>query len=155
MSASEIRFSRVIAAPVGSVWKVLTDLDNAESVLRGVQKIERLDATGYEIGTRWRETRVMFGKSATEEMWVSEIDQKKRTVVKASSNGADYSTVFTLTPAGDGTTLTMQFSAEAANLGTFSKIMMKLLGPLAMKATAKAIQRDLDDIGAAAVKLAG
>ncbi|WP_231137820.1 hypothetical protein [Rhodococcus opacus] len=37
---------------------------------------------------RRRETRVLFGKSSTEEMWVTEIDPEKRTVVKASSHGA-------------------------------------------------------------------
>ncbi|AOW93356.1 carbon monoxide dehydrogenase [Rhodococcus sp. WMMA185] len=155
MSASEIRLDRVIAAPVGSVWKVLTDLDNAEAVLSGVKKIERLDGTGYEVGTRWRETRVMFGKSATEDMWVAEVDPEKRTVVKATSDEADYSTVFTLEPTGDGTTLTMRFSAIAADPGALAKVMMKVLGPLAMRATTKAIRRDLDDIAAAAVKLAG
>lgn len=134
---------------------MLTDLDNAESVLSGVQKIERLDMTGYETGTRWRETRVMFGKSATEEMWVTEVEPEKRTVVEASSAGADYSTVFTLAPTGDGTTLTIQFSGKAVDPGIFSKIMMKVLGPLAMRATAKAMQRDLDDIATAAEELAG
>ena len=72
--------SRTIDAPVGAVWAVVTDLDNAESVLSGVEKLERLDSTKYEVGTRWRETRVLFGKSSTEEMWVTEIDPEKRTV---------------------------------------------------------------------------
>ena len=39
--------SRTIDAPVGAVWAVITDLDNAESVLSGVEKLERLDSTKY------------------------------------------------------------------------------------------------------------
>lgn len=63
-----IEVSRNIAAPPSAVWRVLTALDEAPTTLRGVKAVERLDGTGYEVGTRWRETRVMFGQSATEEM---------------------------------------------------------------------------------------
>ena len=55
-----IALSRSIAAPPSAVWRVLTDIDEAARTLSGVTGIERLDATGYEVGTRWRETRVMF-----------------------------------------------------------------------------------------------
>ncbi|MFC9550459.1 SRPBCC family protein [Rhodococcus sp. NPDC056960] len=152
MSASEIRVSRTIDAAASAVWYVLTDLDNAESVLSGVEKVERLDSTRYEVGTRWRETRVLFGKSSSEEMWVAEIDPEKRTVVKASSRGADYTTVFTLTPVGDSTTLTFHFSAEASGMGAFSRFLMKVFGSFALKATTKMIRQDLDDIATAAEK---
>ncbi|WP_231137821.1 hypothetical protein [Rhodococcus opacus] len=53
--------------------------------------------------------------------------------------------MFTLEPAGDGTTLTFHFSAEATGLGAVSKFMMKVFGSFALKATTKAIRRDLDD----------
>lgn len=57
----------------------------------------------------------MFGKEATEEMWVAEIDAPRRTVVKAHSSGTDYTTTFTLTAAGPGTDLTMAFSAAVGS----------------------------------------
>ncbi len=155
MSAPEVIATRTINAPASAVWQIITDLDNAESVLSGVRDVERLDATGYEVGTRWRETRTIFGKSATEEMWVAEVEPEKRTVVKASSTGADYSTVFTLTPAGYSTTLSVVFSAETGDLNAVMKVLMRVFGGLAMKATTKALQRDLDDIARAAEKLAG
>lgn len=155
MSMPEIRLTRTVAAPPAVVWEVITDLGNAVSTLSGLQSLERLDGTGYEVGTRWRETRVMFGKAATEEMWVTEVEPERRTVVAASSHGADYRSGFTLEPAGDGTELTITFSATVSNPSLLSKIMMKAFGALGAKASAKALQKDLDDIAAAAERRAG
>ncbi|MGW0023338.1 SRPBCC family protein [Rhodococcus sp. NPDC003383] len=145
-----IALSRSIAAPPSAVWRVLTDIDDAARTLSGVTGIERLDATGYEVGTRWRETRVMFGKSATEEMRVAEVEPERRTVVTAESGGTTYRTVFELAPRGDGTELSVEFSGATESPGLFTRIMMTVFGPLAMRATSKALQRDLDDIATAA-----
>lgn len=155
MSMPEIRLHRTIAAPPAVVWEVITDLDHAVSTLSGLQALERLDDTGYEVGTRWRETRVMFGKAATEEMWVTQVEPERRTVVAASSHGADYLSGFTLAPAGTGTELTMTFSATVSNPGLVSKLMVRAFGALGKKATAKALRQDLDDIAAAAERRAG
>ncbi|MGW5075187.1 SRPBCC family protein [Rhodococcus sp. NPDC004095] len=69
MPTNEIRLTRQVAATPERVWAVLTDLDAAEATLSGVTRVERVEGAGYDVGTRWRETRRMFGKEATEEMW--------------------------------------------------------------------------------------
>lgn len=145
-----IEVSRNIAAPPSAVWRVLTALDEAPTTLRGVKAVERLDGTGYEVGTRWRETRVMFGQSATEEMQVAEVDPERRTVVVSESRGARYRTVFDLTPSAGGTDLSVEFSGESGPLGAFAQLAMTVFAPLAKRATRKALEQDLADIAAAA-----
>jgi len=149
-----ITVTRSIAASPAAVWAVLTDLDSTPETLRGVTAVERLDGGAeYGIGTRWRETRVMFGKSATEEMQVTESVPEQRTVVTAESGRARYRTVFELTPTATGTNLTMEFSGDSGPLGAVQEALMTMVGPLAKRATAKALRQDLDDIAAAAESL--
>lgn len=150
MAPKEIRLERQVAATPDQVWAVLTDLDSAAQTLSGVSRVERVAGAGYEVGTRWRETRKMFGKEATEEMWVAEIDAPRRTVVKAHSSSTDYTTTFTVAPAGAGTELTMTFSAEVGSSSLVTKVMMAVFGGIGMKATTKAMATDLDDIAARA-----
>lgn len=146
-----ITVTRSIAAPPGAVWAVLTDLDSAPDTLSGVTAVERLDGGGeYRAGTRWRETRVMFGKSATEEMQVTEAVPEQRTVVTAQSGRARYRTVFELAPTSTGTDLRMEFSGDSGPLGAAAQLLMTLAAPLAKRATTKALRQDLDDIAAAA-----
>src|SRR5690606_16565810 len=71
-------------------------------VLRNVTRVERMTDGPYAVGTRWRETRRMMGREETEEMWVAESDPLRRTVVAASSGGAEYRTTFELEPQPDG-----------------------------------------------------
>ncbi|GAA4480824.1 SRPBCC family protein [Rhodococcus olei] len=145
MPGNEIRISRRVEAAPERVWAVLTDIDGADQTLSGVTGVERVSGEGYRVGTRWRETRRMFDKEATEEMWVAEVDPPHRTVVKAHSAGTDYTTTFDLSPAGDGTELTMTFSATVGS-STLHRLLAATLGRLAMKATARAMSTDLQDI---------
>lgn len=149
MSGTMIDATRFVRATPEQVWAVLTDLDGAARVLSGVTAIERVSGAGYAVGTRWRETRRMLGREATEEMWVTEVNAPHRTAVAARSGGTDYTTVFDLSPADGGTTLTMTFSA-AAGTSVLHRLFAATLGRLAVSATKKVIVTDLQDIAAAA-----
>ncbi|MEV6278107.1 SRPBCC family protein [Nocardia sp. NPDC051832] len=150
MPNNEIQLNQHIKATPAAVWAVLTDLDSAATTLTGVLSLERVSGEGYAVGTRWRETRKMMGKEATEEMWVAEVEPERRTVVKANSRGADYTTCFTLTPSGDGTDLSMIFGAESDTSSVLAKLLMKVFSGIATKATEKMMAQDLRDIAAAA-----
>lgn len=149
---SEISVRRTIEASPERVWDVVTDLDNAHQTLTGVVSVQRMTDGPYAVGTRWQETRKMFGKEATEEMWVAESDPHRRTVVRAESGGADYLTEFTLMPVDEGarTELSVRFDAELAAPSGLQKVRTKVFGGLAAKATRKALEQDLADIAAAA-----
>lgn len=145
---TEIAVSRDVAAPPDRVWEVLIDLDQAENRISGITSVERLAGDGFTIGTRWRETRTVFGREATEEMEVTAIDPGRSYTVEADSKVAYYTTVLSVEPSGDGSTLTMTLGSEPK--GTLSKIGAATIGKLFEGTTRKMIEQDLADIAAAA-----
>ena len=67
----EIRLSKHIAAPVDVTFDVFSDIPNLEEHIAGIVKVEVLSDVTQGVGTHWRETRVIFGREATEEMEIS------------------------------------------------------------------------------------
>lgn len=140
---------RTMASPA-DVWEVLTDIGSAADVLRGVDKVELLTDGPYAVGTRWRETRTMMGKSETQEMQVTEAEPPSRTVITAEAGGVHYTTVFTVTPSGDGSLIRMEFAGEQESPGLVSRVMWTVMGPLGARITKRVMADDLRDIAAAA-----
>ena len=96
---------------------MLTDLDNATANVSAIQKVERLDDSGgFKVGTSWRETRKIFGKTATEDMTVTEIDPGRSYTTAAESHGAKYRSTHRVEPIEGGSRITMVFGAEPTGL---------------------------------------
>lgn len=150
MAATTVHVHKEIHADPQAVWRVITDLDHAADVLSGVVSVERVEGDGYDVGVRWRETRRMFGKEATEEMWVSAVDEPRSTTVSSESAGTVYTTVFRCEPSDLGTVLTVEFTGVAGNAGLGHKLAWALFGRLGLKATRKVLEQDLADIANAA-----
>ncbi|MER5928712.1 SRPBCC family protein [Streptomyces sp. NPDC002054] len=148
MGTSEVSVEREIAAPADVVWQALTDLESMPLVLSGVDAVEVLTPGPFRVGTRWRETRRMFGKSATEEMWVTVCEAPERYVTEADNAGMRYVAEFRLTERGPGrTAVRMTFSAQPQAGGKLP-LLARLLGGLGTRAVAKAIAKDLADVAA-------
>ena len=139
-----------VATPA-RVWEVLTDLDNATARISAIKKVERLDGgSGFEVGTSWRETRTMFGKKATEDMTVTEVDPGRSYKTEARSHGAHYLSTHSVDPIEGGSRISMKFGAEPT--GTIAKIFSVTIGRLFDNFTRKALVKDLVEIAAAAEK---
>ncbi|MEU0231735.1 MULTISPECIES: SRPBCC family protein [unclassified Streptomyces] len=153
---------RRVAASPGRVWEAITDLPELPRVLTGVRKVEVLTPGGFGVGTRWRETRRMLGREATEEMTVTACEPPDRYVTVADSHGMHYVSELTLTPdvtgpgsapagtrstpTGTGSTvLRMTFSARPAH-GRTPGALGRLLARFGAKAVAKALAKDLSDV---------
>ncbi|MFJ4870718.1 SRPBCC family protein [Streptomyces sp. NPDC088757] len=144
---------RRVAASPGRVWEAITDLPELPRVLTGVRKVEVLTPGGFGVGTRWRETRRMLGREATEEMTVTACEPPDRYVTVADSHDMHYVSELTLTPDGTGptpggsasTVLRMAFSARPAH-GRAPGVLGRLLARFGAKAVAKALAKDLADI---------
>lgn len=146
----EISCTKTIKAPTDKVWSIMTNLDGFRDAISGIESVERLDdGTGFDVGTTWRETRIMFGRTATEDMWVTALDPGHSYVVEANSHGAEYRTTQSVEPDGEsGSVLSMSFSANPT--GTMAKVMSATVGRFFVNATRKAFEQDLADIAAAA-----
>ena len=138
-----------MAAPVQQVWQVATDLPGSPEVLRGVDAVEVLTPGPFGVGTRWRETRAMMGRSATEEMTVTAVEPQRSYRVESESRGARYVSTLAFAPSADGgTDMTMSFGGRPTS--TVARVIGAVTAPLGRRAVAKALQQDLDDIAAAA-----
>lgn len=141
----QIHDSIVIHSPISKVFQVFADLGSAENSLSAVSKIEILHGgSSMQIGSRWRETRTMFGQTATEEMEVSKFEQNKMYEVVAESSGAIYRTVFEFADLGnDQTEVKMMFEGIPT---TFMGKLLTPIGYLFLGATKKALHQDLEDL---------
>ena len=133
------------------IWQVITDIEGSEKTIGAIEGIEILEkpASGL-IGLKWRETRTMFGKTATEVMWITDVKENDYYKTRAESHGAIYITKLQIEEQEDGTYLSMAFDGQAQSL--MAKIMSVATGFLVKSATQKALQNDLEDIKAAVEK---
>ena len=139
---------RDVAAPAEKVWAICTDLERTAAVISAITALERTDGgAGFGVGTAWRETRVMFGREATESMAVTEVDEGRSYVVESLSRGVLYRSVMRVEPKVEGCTLSWEFGAEPRSM---SGRVMSVMGKLLEGSTKKALLADLDDIAAAA-----
>ncbi|KUG58405.1 hypothetical protein AVL62_10860 [Serinicoccus chungangensis] len=148
----EVRVQRRVEAPAGAVWEVITDLERAQERLSQVTDLHVITPGPYAIGTGWRETRRMMGASDTQEIWVVDNDPERRTETEARSGNTTYRTVLTLEPLAesDATLLTVHFSASTPDPRALQRLALRVVGPLGLKLTEKALRTELDDIAAAA-----
>lgn len=139
-----IEVSETVGAPIEEVFAIASDIPNAAGRVEGIKEIEMLSDGPVCKGTRWRETRVMFGKKAVEEMWITAWDPPRGYVVEADSCGCHYRTVFSFDEIGENETrMTMSFGATAETF--MAKVMMKVFAGMS-KSMAKMILKDLRDI---------
>ncbi|MCM2390140.1 SRPBCC family protein [Streptomyces albipurpureus] len=152
MANRSVVVERRIAAPIERVWHALTDLEGAPALLSGVDAVEMLSQGPFGVGTRWRETRRVLGKQATEEMYVTASDAPYRYVVEADSpGGAHYDSEFLLREVGpDATQVRMTFTAVPPS--GVGGLLAKLFGGIGARAVAKTIAKDLEEVASAVEK---
>lgn len=128
-----------------SVWKAITDIDNCESMISSIVKINILHKPSEDfVGLKWEETREMFGKEAMETMWVTDSVVNEYYCTRAESHGSVYITKLSLRNSGSGTLLTMSFNGIAQT--NAAKMLSFLMGPFIRNSIKKALTKDLEDI---------
>ncbi|GAA3339012.1 hypothetical protein GCM10020358_21200 [Amorphoplanes nipponensis] len=151
---STVAVTRLVEAPVATVWRVFTDLPSRCERLSTVIAVELLTQGPFGAGTSWRETRTMAdGTEITEEFRVDECVSPERFVVSSPGIGAEYRMTYTFVPVLEGrhrggTMVTVvQDGTPTAPAGRFLALVF---GGLAARTVEGALRRDLDDLAAAA-----
>ncbi|NDV93032.1 hypothetical protein GTH32_17835 [Alteromonas sp. 345S023] len=135
-----------IVAAADLVWRVVTDVENADKFISGIKRVDIITpADGPNIvGLKWRETREFMGKDALETIWVTEASPPQFYATRAESHGSVYHSKITLTPISEGTRLTMDFHCQPISWP--AKIMWVLTSWMAKKSLGNIIIQDLEDI---------
>ena len=131
-----------------AVWAAITNIEHASEIISGIESIEVVEkpATGL-VGLRWRETRMLFGKPATAEKWITEAVENEFYKTRAEDGGFVFITTMRLSESSGGITLTSVHESQPQTLvAKFMAIPMRLF----FKGVAiKAVLQDLSDIKAA------
>ncbi|MFK7760371.1 MAG: SRPBCC family protein [Phycisphaerales bacterium] len=159
-----ITVSETINAPLDRVFAVASDIPNCASFIKSIETIETLNEAPLAPdnigpvgkGYTWRETRIMFGKVATEDMTITQWSPSTGYIVEARSHGSHYLSSFTFESvenqdANPSTRMTMSFTGTPETF--MAKVMMKVFTKLFKKLTVKlttCLEDDLRDIKIAA-----
>ena len=137
-------------APVDVLWDVATDLANAPVNISGITRTEVLAGGEFGVGTRWRETRTMLGREASETMEITAVEPGRSYTAEAHSSGMHYVTRWEFTGTDTGSEIVMTFSGEPTS--TFGRLASRVFG--AMNASlAKTMRTDMADLARAAEAL--
>src|SRR5258706_8998967 len=84
-----------------AIWAAITNIENAAETISGIEKIEVLEkpANGL-VGLKWRETRMLFGKPATVEKWITDAAQNEFYQTRAEDGGFVFITTMRLSANG-------------------------------------------------------
>jgi uncharacterized membrane protein len=138
-----------IDAPPAAVWTVITNIEDAARTISAIEQVEVLERPEHGIrGLKWRETRTVLGKQATETMWITEVEEGSSYATEARSHGSIYRTRLEVAEANGGARLMMRFSAQPTTLA--ARLMALVFGPLVARSVRNALRQDLEDIRQAA-----
>ena len=137
-----------IAAPVQLVFELFTDLNHAVEHIESIIHLEVIGKGPVGKGTRFRSTRLMMGKKATEEMEITAFDPPRSYRIEAIALGTEFSTVYKFEGGQRETRVSMVTSTRPLNF--MAKITGPLLGKLMKGQMTKAMTADHADLKAVA-----
>lgn len=131
-----------------AIWAAIADIENAADIVSGIEKIEVLErpANGL-VGLRWRETRMLFGKPATAEKWITDAAENEFYKTRAESDGFVFLSTISMSESGGGTTLTSSHDSRPQSI--VARVMSIPMGLLFTGVARRALLQDLNDIKSA------
>ena len=130
-----------------AIWAAITNIENASDTISGIERIEVLEkpANGL-VGLKWRETRMLFGKPATADKWITDAAENRFYKTRAESDGFVFLSTMSLSESNAGVTLTSVHDSKPQSI--VAKVMSIPMGLLFKGVAKKALLQDLNDIKA-------
>ena len=132
-----------IAAPIEEVFAQATDFPAAASRIDGIVRVEMLTDGPVGHGTRWRETRILFGREASEQLEVTRFQPPDHYTLRARNHGTEYERSFRSVERNGGTDVELTFRATPVTVG--ARIASFLTRPL-VKQALRGCARDLEQL---------
>jgi hypothetical protein len=148
---AKFALSKRIEASPSAVFAVFSDFANVAGRIKAITKLEVVTPGPIGVGTRFKETRVMFGKECTEEMQITGFEPGQSYEITCQSCGAEYRTLFHFAPDGDGTRVDVEFQTRA--ISAWAKLM-KPLGWMMNGMMKKCVNQDIEDLKKVAERVA-
>jgi ribosome-associated toxin RatA of RatAB toxin-antitoxin module len=135
----------IISGTREAIWKAVSEIEKSGEFISSIDSIDVLEKPEEGlIGFKWKETRTMFGKEATEVMTVTEAKESKYYKTYAESHGAVYMSTISIEDSDDTLVLKMEF--EGIPVTFKGKLMNLVFGMMMKSSTEKALYQDLVDI---------
>ena len=132
-----------------AIWAAITNIENASKIISGILNIEILEkpANGL-VGLKWRETRMLFGKPATAEKWITDAAENAFYKTRAEDNGFVFLSTMSISESSNGS-ITLTSSHESKPQGIVARFLSIRMGLLFKGVAKKALLQDLNDIKSA------
>jgi hypothetical protein len=131
-----------------AVWTAMTAIENSAEFIKGIDKIEVLEKPAHGlVGLKWRETRMLFGKPATADKWITDAVENEFYKTRAESDGFIFLSTMSIAEGSGSLTLTSSHDSQPQSLG--AKIMSVPMSLFFKGVAKKALLQDLNDIKAA------
>jgi hypothetical protein len=134
-----------------AIWAAIANIENAAKTISGIENIEVVEkpANGL-VGLKWRETRMLFGKPATAEKWITDAAENEFYKTRAESDGFVFLSTMSISENSGGITLTSSHDSQPQSI--VAKLMSIPMVFLFKGVAKKALLQDLNDIKAAVEK---
>jgi hypothetical protein len=131
-----------------AIWAAITNIEHASNTISGIESIEVLEKPAHGlVGLKWRETRKLFGKSATAEKWITDATENEFYKTKAEDGGFVFLTTKSISESSGA--MTLSECHESRPQGLSAKLMSIPMKLLFKGVVRKALLQDLKDIKAA------
>jgi ribosome-associated toxin RatA of RatAB toxin-antitoxin module len=114
----------VIPASQSKCFEAFSDLNSLADKVAAIKKIEILTSGSIGVGTKFKETRVMFGKESSEVMEITLFEPSSHIREEAHSSGMHYVSDWKFTEMDGQTRVSITFKIKAET------ILAKLMTPI-------------------------
>lgn len=129
-----------IVAPVEDVFGTVARIDSFSKAVPAIKDVEFLSDVHEGVGTRFKETREMNGRTGSTVLEVTEYEENEKVRIVSDAGGTVWDTVFTTRPASGGTELTMVMEARPHTL------LARITTPMVKGMVVKGIAADLEAV---------
>jgi hypothetical protein len=126
-----------------AIWAAIINIENAAEIISGIEHIEVVEKPDNGlVGLRWRETRMLFGKPATVEKWITDAVENESYTTRAEDGGFVFVAIMRIAERSGGMTLTSAHETKPQGIvATLQSLPMFLFKGVVKKALVK----DLND----------